>query len=78
MSEEFSLKEVNRARDPKSLTAMEKKHLPVILEAPDAVEKGQPFKVRVKVGGIGWGGTSQPPRPLDKLDRALRWRDTHS
>lgn len=52
MSEEFSLKEVNRAKDPKNLTAMEKKHLPVILEAPDAVEKGQPFKVRVKVGGI--------------------------
>ncbi|MEM2122828.1 MAG: class II SORL domain-containing protein [Candidatus Bathyarchaeia archaeon] len=52
MSEEFSLKEVNRVRNPKNLTGMEKKHLPVFLEVPDTVEKGKPFRVRVKVGGI--------------------------
>lgn len=52
MPEEFSLKEINRAKDPGKLTDMEKKHLPLILEAPESVEKGKPFNVKVKVGGI--------------------------
>ncbi len=52
MSEEFSLKEINKSKDPKNLTAMDRKHLPLILEAPDTIEKGTPFTVRVKVGGI--------------------------
>lgn len=52
MPEEFSLKEINRAKDPEELTSMEKKHLPVILEAPESVEKGKAFNVKIKVGGI--------------------------
>lgn len=52
MSEGFSLKEINKPKNPKSLSEMEKKHLPIILEAPDFVEKGKPFEVKVKVGGI--------------------------
>ncbi|MEM1588754.1 MAG: class II SORL domain-containing protein [Candidatus Bathyarchaeia archaeon] len=51
MSEEFSLKEINKAKNPENLTAMEKKHLPII-DAPSSVEKGKPFLVKVKVGGI--------------------------
>jgi hypothetical protein len=31
LSEEISLKEVDRIRDPRSLTGMEKKHLPLIV-----------------------------------------------
>ncbi len=52
MSEEFTLKEINKAKDPSNLTVMDKKHLPLIAEAPEAIEKGRPFKVKVKVGGI--------------------------
>lgn len=40
---------MNRAKDPVNLTDMEKKHLPVI-DCPDVVKAGEPFKVRVKVG----------------------------
>ncbi|MBF0553186.1 MAG: class II SORL domain-containing protein [Nitrospirae bacterium] len=40
---------MNRAKDPVNLTDMEKKHLPVI-DCPDEVKAGEPFKVRVKVG----------------------------
>ncbi|MEM2133853.1 MAG: class II SORL domain-containing protein [Candidatus Jordarchaeaceae archaeon] len=51
MSEEFSLVKVNRVKDPKKLTDMEKKHIPVI-KAPDSVKAKEPFTVSIKVGGI--------------------------
>lgn len=51
MSEEFSLIEINKAKDPNNLTAIDKKHLPVILEAPNNVEKGKAFTIKVKIGG---------------------------
>jgi superoxide reductase len=51
MSEEFSLIEINKAKDSNNLTAIDKKHLPVILEAPNNVEKGKTFTIKVKIGG---------------------------
>jgi len=52
MSEkEFSLTKLNKPEDWSNLTAMAKKHVPVI-EAPDRVKAGEPFTVRIKVGGI--------------------------
>jgi desulfoferrodoxin-like iron-binding protein len=52
MSEEYSLKEINRVNDPDNLTVMEKKHLPLLVNVPESVQKGKPFEVKVKVGGI--------------------------
>ncbi|MCG6553825.1 MAG: class II SORL domain-containing protein [Candidatus Magnetominusculus sp. LBB02] len=40
---------MNRAINADNLTEMEKKHVPVI-ECPDEVKSGEPFKVKVKVG----------------------------
>lgn len=40
---------VNRAKDPKAMTDLEKKHTPVI-EAPETVKKGECFCVTVEVG----------------------------
>nr|MDO8079452.1 class II SORL domain-containing protein [Candidatus Freyarchaeota archaeon] len=51
MSEEFSLVKVNRVKDPKKLTDMEKKHTPVIT-SPASAKAKEPFNVSVKVGGI--------------------------
>ncbi|NOZ82605.1 MAG: hypothetical protein GXN98_02125 [Euryarchaeota archaeon] len=48
---EFSLKGVNRVRDPENLTDMEKKHLPVI-HLPEQVKAGEPFSVSVAVGEL--------------------------
>ena len=42
---------INRPKDPDSLSEMEKKHIPVI-DAPDKVKAGEPFKVTVTVGSI--------------------------
>ncbi|MBC8413584.1 MAG: class II SORL domain-containing protein [Nitrospira sp.] len=41
----------NTPQDPANLTDSEKKHMPVI-DAPDEVTAGEPFKVSVKVGEI--------------------------
>ena len=45
------LTRVNKPADPKALTDLEKKHLPVI-EAPDTVKAGEPFDVTVHVGKL--------------------------
>ena len=45
------LTKVNQPADPKALTDLEKKHVPVI-EAPDTVKAGQPFEVTVHVGKL--------------------------
>jgi len=42
---------VNEPADPRNLTGLEKKHLPVI-EAPEVVKKGQCFEVTVEVGKL--------------------------
>jgi superoxide reductase len=42
---------VNRAADPKKLTDLEKKHLPVI-SAPDRVGQGECFEVVIEVGKL--------------------------
>ncbi len=42
---------VNRVKDPKDLTDLEKKHLPVIT-APASVKKGECFEVTVEVGKL--------------------------
>jgi superoxide reductase len=50
MAEEFSLTEMNRA-DPANMTDMMRKHTPVI-DAPDKAKAGEPFAVKIKVGGL--------------------------
>jgi len=42
---------VNRPADPRKLTDLEKKHLPVI-SAPDSVKAGQCFEITVEVGKL--------------------------
>ncbi|MBI4843645.1 MAG: class II SORL domain-containing protein [Nitrospirae bacterium] len=42
---------INQPKDASNLSEMEKKHVPVI-ECPDRVKSGEPFKVTVKVGSI--------------------------
>lgn len=40
---------INSPKDAGNLSDMEKKHIPVI-EAPDEVKAGEPFKVTIKIG----------------------------
>ena len=47
----YSLKDVNKVKNPNNLTVMEKKHLPIIT-APDKVKVKEFFEVKIKVGGI--------------------------
>lgn len=42
---------VNEVSDPRNLTGLEKKHLPVI-EAPDRVHPDEPFDVGIEVGAM--------------------------
>jgi superoxide reductase len=42
---------INKPQDPSNLSEMEKKHIPVI-ECPDTVKAGEPFKVSIKVGEL--------------------------
>jgi superoxide reductase len=42
---------VNEPKDIENLTDLEKKHIPVI-DAPEKVAKGRPFKVKVEAGKI--------------------------
>ncbi len=51
MSEKGLFCGINQPADPGNLSEMEKKHVPVI-ECPDTVKSGEPFKVTVKVGEI--------------------------
>jgi superoxide reductase len=45
------LRQINKPKDPKNLTDLEKKHLPII-EAPASVKAGEPFQVTVHVGKL--------------------------
>ena len=49
MSEENLFLQINKPKDMNNLTDLEKKHLPII-ECPDTVKKGEPFKVTIHVG----------------------------
>ena len=48
---EFSLTQLNKPKDWSNLTDMAKKHVPII-EAPERAKAKEPFKVRIRVGGI--------------------------
>ena len=50
-SEEFSLTKLNKPTDWNNLTGMAKKHVPIIT-APEKVKIGEPFTVKIKIGGI--------------------------
>jgi superoxide reductase len=49
MSEKGLFCGINQPANSADLTDMEKKHIPVI-DCPDTVKAGQPFKVKIKVG----------------------------
>ena len=51
LSEDFSIAKLNKPTDWNNLTVMAKKHTPII-EAPETVKAGEPFAVKIKVGGI--------------------------
>lgn len=48
---EYSLKGVNKAKDEKNMTDMEKKHTPVI-HVPEKLRANEPFNVKVNVGEL--------------------------
>lgn len=50
MADEFSLTEMNRA-DLANMTDMMRKHTPLV-DAPEKASAGEPFAVKIKVGGI--------------------------
>lgn len=56
---------VNKPKDSKDLTELEKKHLPVI-EAPDSVKKDAPFEINIRVGGID--GIDHPNEPAHFIE----------
>ncbi|KWT79627.1 class II SORL domain-containing protein [Candidatus Magnetominusculus xianensis] len=51
MSEKSLFCGMNKPAEPGNLTETEKKHMPVI-DCPDTVKAGEPFKVNIKVGEI--------------------------
>ncbi|GBE40247.1 desulfoferrodoxin [bacterium BMS3Bbin09] len=51
MSEKSLFCGINKPADPANMTESEKKHTPVI-ECPDSVKAGEPFTVKINVGGI--------------------------
>ncbi len=50
MTEELFTK-LNTAKDPKNLTELEKKHLPIIT-APETVKAGESFEITIEVGKL--------------------------
>ena len=56
---------VNMAKDTKSLSELEKKHLPVI-DAPARVDQNELFEIKVKVGGID--GIEHPNEPAHFIE----------
>ena len=51
MNEENLFLQINKAKDMKNLTDLEKKHLPII-DCPSTVKKGEPFEVKIEVGKL--------------------------
>lgn len=71
MSEEYSLTELNKPKDWKNLTVMDKKHVPIVT-APAAVKSGETFEVRLKVGGIE--GVEHP----NQLAHYINWIELYA
>ena len=42
---------INRAKDPKDMSLLEKKHSPVI-EMPEKIKAGEPFDVQIEIGSV--------------------------
>ncbi|MFQ5974823.1 MAG: class II SORL domain-containing protein [Candidatus Hydrothermarchaeales archaeon] len=59
---------INLPKDIENLTELEKKHVPVI-DAPDKVKAGEPFKVTVTVGSI--------PHVMEQ-GHHIQWMDLYS
>jgi len=57
----------NIPADPDNLTEMEQKHVPVI-DCPDTVKAGEPFKVSIKVGAM--------PHVMEETHH-IQWLDIH-
>jgi superoxide reductase len=51
MSEKGLFCGINAPKDPSNLNDMEKKHIPLI-DAPDEVRAGEPFKATITVGAV--------------------------
>jgi len=56
---------VNKVKDAKNLSELEKKHLPVI-EAKESAVRNEPFEIRVRVGGID--GIEHPNEPAHSIE----------
>jgi superoxide reductase len=48
---DYSLTELNRPKDWKRLTTMDKKHIPIVT-APKSVKANEPFELSIKIGGV--------------------------
>lgn len=68
MSEKGLFCGINRPQDPSNMTDMEKKHTPVI-DCPDTVKAGEPFKVGIKVGEM--------PHVMEE-GHHIQWIDVYS
>ncbi|MBF0606911.1 MAG: class II SORL domain-containing protein [Candidatus Magnetobacterium sp. LHC-1] len=68
MSEKSLFCGMNKPVDSNNLTDSEKKHMPVI-ECPDVVKAGEPFKVIIKVGAI--------PHVMEEAHH-VQWIDVYS
>jgi len=68
MSEKGFFCGINRPQDPANMTDLEKKHTPVI-DCPDSVKPGEPFKVSIKVGEM--------PHVMEE-GHHIQWIDVYS
>lgn len=67
----FLLSEINKPEDWNNLSDMAKKHVPLI-KAPEKVKPKEPFKVKVKIGGIG--GVEHP----NMLGHWINWVELYA
>lgn len=58
---------INTPADPANLSEMEQKHVPVV-DCPDTVTAGEPFKVSIKVGSI--------PHVMEEAHH-IQWLEIH-
>lgn len=58
---------INTPADPDNLNEMEQKHMPVV-DCPDTVKAGEPFKVSIKVGSI--------PHVMEEAHH-IQWLEIH-
>jgi superoxide reductase len=67
MSEKGLFCGINKPADAANMTELEKKHMPVI-DCPDTVKAGEPFKVHINVGEI--------PHVMDE-GHHIQWIDVY-